>query len=119
MAHELEPPEHYVPGDSIEFVYTVESDDISSLSGVTASWWLLPERPKSTHTSSDWDSNAEMTDSDTGITINIDQENMEIHVQISDGVTSDLSDNMYQILRAEGNDQGTQTWGGEFPVDKP
>jgi len=118
MPHDIDLDEHHVSGDSLTIVYSVVSDDIESLSGVSASWWLLDDQPGDAYADSDLDADALLSDDAPGVSLTVRGQQSEIELEFDEGATSSVNGYLYQILRAEG-EQGQQTWSGEFPVRRP
>lgn len=118
MTHDIDLDEHYVSGDSLTIVYTVVSDDIESLSGVSASWWLLDDQPDDAYADSDLDADALLSDDAAGVSLRVLEQESEIELEFDEGATGDVNGYLYQILRAEG-EQGQQTWSGRFPIRRP
>lgn len=118
MTHDIDLDEHYVSGDSLTIIHSVVSDDIEDLTGVSARWWLLDDRPTEPRTDSELDAAAILSDGDAGVTVRVEADASEIVVEFDEGATGERAGYFYQILRAEG-DQGRNTWSGDFRIANP
>jgi hypothetical protein len=118
MAHEIDFEEDHVAGDTLTIRYTVVSDDLEDLTGLSARWWLLETRPAEPRTNAELDADALLSDADTGISVRVEEATSEIIVEFAEGATGDTPGYLYQVLRAEGF-QGRNTWGGDFLIRNP
>jgi hypothetical protein len=118
MSNEIDFNKHHVAGDSLSVIYSVVSDDIVDLTGVSARWWLLESEPTEGRTDAELDADALLSDADAGVSVNVNEAASEIVVEFDEGATGDQAGYFYQVLRADGT-QGRNTWGGDFLIRSP
>lgn len=115
MSYDITPPEPYGAGESLEQQLTIEEDDSAKdITDATVKWELV-------HNQGDERSEALLTESDDGVTVNIvDATAGRIDVTIDQDVTTDYGRTMPYWQRLTVDDAGDhkQIWSGEFPIDR-
>jgi len=115
MTHAIEPPDHYVAGESLTQEFTVEEDGAAKpIDGADVSWYLLPNR-------GDDAADAVLDDSDSGVSASIvDADAGRVDVVIDQGTTDGLGgDRYWQRLVVDDAGPGKQIWGGYVTVRLP